>query len=64
MRHLLRRYTLYHTLILSPAMIPVAFPIFLDERPRSRQYRQRANRLALGLFTLTALVGLAIKYLV
>ena len=45
-------------------MIPFAFPIFLDERPHSAQYRKRANRLALGLFTLTALVGLAVKYLV
>jgi hypothetical protein len=44
-------------------MIPFAFPIFLDERPRSPQYRQRANRLALILFSLTALVGLAVKYL-
>jgi hypothetical protein len=44
-------------------MIPFAFPIFLDHRPRSAQYRKRASRLALGLFTLTALAGLAIKYL-
>lgn len=45
-------------------MIPVAFPIFLDERPRSPRYRKRANRLAVVLFTLTALVGFAVKYLV
>lgn len=45
-------------------MIQVAFPLFLDERPRSAQYHKRANRLALGLFTLAALAGLAIKYLV
>lgn len=44
-------------------MIPFAFPIFEDKRPRSPQYRKRANRLALVLFTCTALVGLAIKYL-
>jgi hypothetical protein len=44
-------------------MIPFAFPIFLDKRPRSPQYRQWANRLALVLFSLTALVGLAVKYL-
>ena len=64
MRQLHRRYRSYHALIPSPAMIPFAFPIFLNERPRSAQYRKRANRLALGLFTLTALVGLAVKYLV
>ncbi|MGI4821697.1 MAG: hypothetical protein ACRYFV_10860 [Janthinobacterium lividum] len=45
-------------------MIPFAFPLFLDKRPRSAQYRKRANRLALALFTLTALAGLASKYLV
>ena len=44
-------------------MIPFAFPIFLDKRPRSARYRQRANRLALVLFTLTAIAGLASKYL-
>lgn len=44
-------------------MIPFAFPIFSDERHQSPQYRKRANRLALVVFTLTALVGLAIKYL-
>jgi hypothetical protein len=44
-------------------MIPFAFPIFLEERPRSPQYRQWANRLALILFSLTALVGLAVKFL-
>jgi hypothetical protein len=41
----------------------VAFSIFLDDRLRSQQYCRRANRLALGLFSLTALVGLAVKYL-
>ena len=44
-------------------MIPFAFPIFLNERHRSPQYRKRANRLALVLFALTALGGLAVKYL-
>jgi hypothetical protein len=44
-------------------MIPFAFPIFLDKRPRSAQYRQRAHRLALIGFALTAVAGLAIKYL-
>lgn len=48
----------------SHAMIPFAFPLFSDKRLHSRQYHRRANRLALGLFTLTTLVGLAIKYLV
>ena len=43
-------------------MIPFAFPIFEDKRPRSPRYHQRANRLAVGLFTLTALLGLAVKY--
>jgi hypothetical protein len=45
-------------------MIPFAFPLFLDEHPHSAQYRRRANHLALVLFTLTALMGLAVKYLV
>jgi len=45
-------------------MIPFAFPIFLNKRPQSAQYRKRANRWAVGLFTLTAFVGLAIRYLV
>jgi hypothetical protein len=45
-------------------MFPLAFPHFLDARPQLEQYRKRANRLAVGLFTLTALAGLAIKYLV
>ena len=44
-------------------MILFAFPHILDERPQSAQYRKRANRLALVLFTLTALVGLGVKYL-
>jgi hypothetical protein len=44
-------------------MIPVAFPIFTDDRNQSPQCRKRANRFALVVFTLTALVGLAIKYL-
>jgi hypothetical protein len=43
-------------------MIPFAFPIFTDDRRQSLQQRKRANRLALVLFTITALVGLAIKY--
>ena len=45
-------------------MIPFAFPLFDDKRLHPRQYHRRANRLALGIFTLTALVGLAIKSLV
>ena len=64
MHSLVRRYSSHRSLIPLHAMIPFAFPIFLDERPHSAQYRKRANRLALGLFTLTALVGLAVKYLV
>ena len=64
MRQLHRRYSSHRTLIPSHAMIPFAFPIFLEERPQSAPYRKRANRLALGLFTLTALVGVAVKYLV
>ena len=64
MLHLLWRYSIYRSLTSLHAMIPFAFPIFLDERPRSPQYRKRANRLALVLFTLTALVGLAVKYFV
>jgi hypothetical protein len=44
-------------------MLPFAFPIFPEKRPRSAQYRKRANRLALVLFTLTAIAGLASKYL-
>ena len=64
MRQLQGRYNSHHALIPAHAMIPFAFPIFLDERPQSAQYRKRANRLALVLFTLTALVGLAVKYLV
>jgi hypothetical protein len=44
-------------------MIPFAFPVFLQERHHSPQYRKRANYLALVVFSLTALVGLAIKYL-
>jgi hypothetical protein len=43
-------------------MIPFAFPIFTDDRRQSPPQRKRANRFALVLFTLTALVGLAIKY--
>jgi hypothetical protein len=43
-------------------MIPFAIPIFTDDCKQSSQYRKRANRFALVLFTLTALVGLAIKY--
>ena len=44
-------------------MIPFAFPIFLNDRRSSPQYHKRANRLALGLFAITALAGLAVKYL-
>jgi len=44
-------------------MIPFAFPIFVNKRPESVQYRKRANRFALVLFTLTAIAGLASKYL-
>ncbi|GAA3927704.1 hypothetical protein [Hymenobacter algoricola] len=43
-------------------MIPFAFPIFHDDRNQSPQYRKRANRFALVLFTVTALAGLAVKY--
>lgn len=43
-------------------MILFAFPIFEDKRPRSRQYHRRANRLAVVLFSVTLLVGFAIKY--
>jgi len=43
-------------------MIHLAFPIFEDKRPRSPQYHQRANRLAMGLFTLALLVGLILKF--
>ena len=43
-------------------MISFAFPVFEDKRPHSPQYHRRANRLALGLFTLAALVGLALTY--
>ena len=51
------------TYLLQYAMIPFAFPIFEDKRPQSPQQRKRTNRFALALFTLTALVGLAVKYL-
>jgi len=44
-------------------MLPFAFPFFPDDRNQSPHYRKRANRLALVVFTVTALVGLAIKYL-
>ncbi|SFQ82582.1 hypothetical protein [Hymenobacter arizonensis] len=43
-------------------MIPFAFPIFEDTRSRPRPYHQRANRLAVVLFAVTLLMGLAIKY--
>ena len=43
-------------------MILFAFPIFEDKCPHSPQYHQRANRLALGLFTLTLLAGLTVKF--
>jgi len=44
-------------------MIPVAFPIFTNNRKQSPHCRRQTNRFALALFALTALVGLAIKYL-
>ena len=44
-------------------MLPFAFPIFPDDRNQSPHYRKRANRLALVVFTLMALIALAIKYL-
>ena len=44
-------------------MILFPLPIFLDDHKQSPQHRKRANRLALGLFASTALVGLAVKYL-
>jgi len=43
-------------------MIPFAFPIFSDNRNQLTPQCKRANRFALVLFTVTALVGLAIKY--
>ena len=44
-------------------MIPFAFPNSLKECPQSAQYLKRATRLALVLFRLTALLGLAVTYL-
>lgn len=44
-------------------MLPFAFPIFPDDRTQSPQQRKWANRFALALFTSTALLGLALKYL-
>jgi hypothetical protein len=41
-------------------MIPFAPPIFEAE---CHQLQRRMNRLALGLFALTALVSLVVKYL-
>jgi hypothetical protein len=58
------RSSSYPSLSWLPAVIPFAFPLFFGERPQLGQYRKRANRLAVGLFTLRALAGLAIKYLV
>ena len=43
-------------------MIPFAFPIFEADCKQSPP-RKQANRFALVLFTLTALAGLAVKYL-
>ena len=39
---LLWRYSIHHSLTSLHAMILFAFPIFLDERPQSPQYRKRA----------------------
>ncbi len=44
-------------------MILYAPPVFSDDRNQSPQQRKRYNRFALVLFTITALIGLAIKYL-
>lgn len=44
-------------------MLPVTFPVFPDDRHQSTRCRKRANRFALALVTLTALVGLVEKYL-
>ena len=44
-------------------MILVAFPIFETTGKQSPQQRKRTHRFALVLFTLTALAGLAVKYL-
>jgi hypothetical protein len=44
-------------------MIPVAFPLFIDDHRRSPRCRRRANRLALAFFVITALAGLALKYM-
>jgi len=44
-------------------MIPVAFPIFSNDRHQSPRCRKGANRFALALVTLTALAGLVVKYL-
>ncbi len=43
-------------------MIPVAFPVFPDDRHQSPRCRKEASRFALALVTLTALAGLAVKY--
>jgi hypothetical protein len=44
-------------------MIPFAPPIFEADCRQSPPQRQRTNRFAFVLFAFTALVGLAIKYL-
>jgi hypothetical protein len=44
------------------AMLPVAFPVFADDRHQSPRCRKRANRFALALVSLTALVSLVGKY--
>lgn len=60
---LLWRYITYLSLTSPYAMIPFAFPLFTDGRNQSPQHYRRANGFALVLFTLTALGGLAVKYL-
>jgi hypothetical protein len=44
-------------------MLPVAFPVFANDRHQLPRCRKRANRFALALVALTALVGLVEKYL-
>jgi hypothetical protein len=44
------------------AMLPVAFPVFADDRHPLPRCHKRANRFALALVSLTALVGLVEKY--
>ena len=59
-----RRDSIHRAPIPSHAMIPFAFPTSLKECPQSAQYLKRATRLALVLFRLTALLGLAVTRLV